>query len=408
MEIGIILKSMRRNKVGAALIAVQMAVTLAILCNALVIIQQRLDASRRPSGTDEANIFVLKNQWIGDSTDLVARTETDLSTLRALPGVVDAYSTNSYPLGNGGDGEDAARDPDDVEGSRLVAEYMGDEHVIPTLGLKLVAGRNFTADEVADLTGYRQSAPPKAALISKALADKLFPNESPLGKLLYISYDHHGVPIVGVIDTLQVPWSRLGEWGSKFFYSTIVVPVRYAVPHSTYIVRAKPGQLADVMKAAQKKLIEIDRDRVLDGVTSLTEARAESYKDDHGLTVMLTAVSGALLLVTGFGIVGLTSYWVAQRRRQIGIRRALGATRQAIVRYFQTENFIIAASGTLLGVTLAIAVNVWMVTSFEMDRLDSIYAVIGAAAILLLGQLAVLYPALRAASVPPALATRGV
>jgi putative ABC transport system permease protein len=408
MEIGIILKSMRRNKVGAALIAVQMAVTLAILCNALVIIQQRLDASRRPSGTDEANIFVLKNQWIGDSTDLVARTETDLSTLRALPGVADAYSTNSYPLGNGGDGEDAARDPDDVEGSRLVAEYMGDEHVIPTLGLKLVAGRNFTPDEVADLTGYRQSAPPKAALISKALADKLFPNESPLGKLLYISYDHHGVPIVGVIDTLQVPWSRLGEWGSKFFYSTIVVPVRYAVPHSTYIVRAKPGQLADVMKAAQKKLIEIDRDRVLDGVTSLTEARAESYKDDHGLTVMLTAVSGALLLVTGFGIVGLTSYWVAQRRRQIGIRRALGATRQAIVRYFQTENFIIAASGTLLGVTLAIAVNVWMVTSFEMDRLDSIYAVIGAAAILLLGQLAVLYPALRAASVPPALATRGV
>jgi putative ABC transport system permease protein len=116
----------------------------------------------------------------------------------------------------------------------------------------------------------------------------------------------------------------------------------------------------------------------------------------------------ALLLVTGFGIVGLTSYWVAQRRRQIGIRRALGASRQAIVRYFQMENLLIAASGTALGIALAIAANLWMVSSFEMQRLNPLYAFVGALAVLGLGQLAVLWPALRAASIPPALATRGV
>jgi putative ABC transport system permease protein len=106
--------------------------------------------------------------------------------------------------------------------------------------------------------------------------------------------------------------------------------------------------------------------------------------------------------------VGLTSYWVAQRRRQIGIRRALGASRQAIVRYFQTENLLIAASGTALGIALAIAANLWMVSSFEMQRLNPVYAFVGALAVLGLGQLAVLWPALRAASIPPALATRGV
>jgi putative ABC transport system permease protein len=98
---------------------------------------------------------------------------------------------------------------------------------------------------------------------------------------------------------------------------------------------------------------------------------------------------------------------VAQRRRQIGIRRALGANRHAIIRYFQTENFLIAAAGAAAGVALAVALNLWMVSSFEMERLHSSYAFIGALVVLLLGQLAVLWPALRAASIPPALAIRG-
>jgi putative ABC transport system permease protein len=123
--------------------------------------------------------------------------------------------------------------------------------------------------------------------------------------------------------------------------------------------------------------------------------------------VILGVVCAALLAVTAFGIVGLTSYWVAQRRRQIGIRRALGATRTAIIRYFQTENFLIAAAGAAMGVAMAVALNLWMVGSFEMQRLNTGYALIGAVIVLLLGQTAVLWPALRAASIPPALATRG-
>jgi putative ABC transport system permease protein len=162
-----------------------------------------------------------------------------------------------------------------------------------------------------------------------------------------------------------------------------------------------------VMKAAQKTLIDLNRQRVIAKVEPLTAARVNSYQDDRGLVVILATVSAALLLVTGFGIVGLTSYWVAQRRRQIGIRRALGASRQAIVHYFQTENLLIATAGTIVGIGLAIAANLWMVSSFEMRRLDPVYAIFGALAVLGLGQLAVLWPALRAASIPPALATRG-
>ena len=108
-----------------------------------------------------------------------------------------------------------------------------------------------------------------------------------------------------------------------------------------------------------------------------------------------------------FGIIGLTSYWVTLRRQQIGIRRALGATRRNIVQYFQAENLLIVAAGAALGIALAMALNMWMVRSFEMARMQDSRALCGALLLVLLGQLAVFWPARRAASIPPALATRG-
>jgi putative ABC transport system permease protein len=77
------------------------------------------------------------------------------------------------------------------------------------------------------------------------------------------------------------------------------------------------------------------------------------------------------------------------------------------LRHFQTENFLIAAAGALCGIVFAMVLNLWMVRSFEMVRMDYSRAIGGAVVMLLLGQIAVFWPALRAASIPPALATRG-
>src|SRR5438445_634829 len=82
------------------------------------------------------------------------------------------------------------------------------------------------------------------------------------------------------------------------------------------------------------------------------------------------------------------------------------SSRNAIIRYFQTENLLIAAAGAGFGIALAVSLNLWMVSAFEMERLHTSYAFVGAIIVLLLGQAAALWPALRAASVPPALATR--
>ncbi|SRR5579859_806564 len=405
MELGPIISAMRRNKVGAIVVGVQMAITLAILCNALFIIEQRVALGKRPTGTDEANIVVITNQWAGHPTDLAAKLQGDLAALRSMPGVVDAFASNTYPLSNGGSSLNLKLNPEQRESTAQTALYIADEHGLQTLGLKLIAGRNFTADEVLDrMPGT--NVPPSAVIVTRALAEKLFPGKNAAGQSVYSEYQKTLAPIVGVVDKLQVPWTQAGGFGSKFNDSSLLEPYRHEAPYGYYLVHAQPGQAVAVMKAAEKRLIEVNRARVLQKSQTLTEARAEAYKDDRGLVIILGVVCAALVAVTAFGIVGLTSYWVAQRRRQIGIRRALGATRTAIIRYFQTENFLIAAVGSIGGIGLALSLNLWMVTAFEMERLDTRYALIGAVFVLLLGQLAVLWPALKAASIPPALATR--
>jgi putative ABC transport system permease protein len=131
-----------------------------------------------------------------------------------------------------------------------------------------------------------------------------------------------------------------------------------------------------------------------------------AYRDDRGLSLFLTVVTSCLLGVTAAGIVGLTSYWVAKRKRQIGIRRALGATRGAIVWYFLGENLMITLVGVAAGTFLAIALNLWVISAFALPRMPVVYLAAGTVALVLLGQLAALWPAWRAASIPPAIATR--
>jgi putative ABC transport system permease protein len=407
MQFRPIISAMRRNKVGAILIAVQIAITLAILCNALFIIQQRIALSKRPTGVDEANVVVLDNQWVGNPADAVARQQGDLAALRSLPGVVDAFATNTVPLTDSGSSEGVSLHPDQKSSTARAAMYFGDEHAIAALGLKLIAGRNFNPDEVADKIGYNDLKIPAAVIITKGLADKLFPNANAVGQSIYSSIPKGQVPIVGVVDRLQVPWVSAGGFSTTFNDNSYIVPFHFVSPYPIlYVLHTQPGQAAAVMQAAPKKLFEISRARVILKTRAMTTMRTEIYKDDKGLVVILGVVCAALLAVTAFGIVGLTSYWVSQRRRQIGIRRALGATRNAIVQYFQTENLLIAGAGAAIGVALAVSLNLWMVSAFAMERLNTGYTLVGAVVVMLLGQAAVLWPALKAASVPPALATR--
>jgi putative ABC transport system permease protein len=126
------------------------------------------------------------------------------------------------------------------------------------------------------------------------------------------------------------------------------------------------------------------------------------------MAIMMVGVIAALLLVSALGIVGLASFWVQQRRQQIGIRRAIGATRRDILHYFQLENFLIVGGGIVVGMVLAYVLSAVLMKQYELPLLPAYYLPYGALILWLLGQLAVLGPARRAAAVPPVVATRNI
>jgi putative ABC transport system permease protein len=197
-----------------------------------------------------------------------------------------------------------------------------------------------------------------------------------------------------------------GGWPGDSRDWSVFVPAQSSVYLSgSYLLRAAPKDLPRVLRDARAAIAKIAPDAVLDqdGTRTLGDLRTRSFQKDRAMIGMLVGVIVALLLVTA-----LASFWVAQRRRQIGIRRAIGATRRDILHYFQTENFLIVSFGIALGMVLAYALNLLLMTRYELPRLPLAYLPIGALVLWGLGQLAVLGPALRAAAVPPVVATRSV
>jgi putative ABC transport system permease protein len=213
--------------------------------------------------------------------------------------------------------------------------------------------------------------------------------------------------VVGVVDHLTIPRPGAGE--EKDADWSILVPAMPGPQFAgKYLLRAKAEDLPRVMRDARMATLRIAPDAVLDGEQSRTvdELREKFFLNDRVMTGLLIAVIVALLGTTALGIVGLASFWVAQRRRQIGVRRALGATRGDILRYFLIENFLIVSLGIVVGMILAYAINMILMNVYELPRLPFGYLPIGALALWILGQVAVLAPAMRAAAVPPMTAMR--
>jgi len=404
MDILPILATLRRHKITALLIVLEIALTCAIVCNAVFLIAQRVHRMDMPSGVAEHELVQVQVVDIGDRPDAKARGEEDLAALRAIPGVKSVARINQLPFTDSSWNNSIFLSPTQTQPTLNATMYFGID-VLKTLGAQLIAGRDFNASEYAE---YRDAIrdpklTPHVIIITRALAQKLWPGESALGKTIYFD-PQTPLRVIGVVAGLIRPSLSEGEHAAQW---STVVPLRFSGGGS-YVLRTDPGQRERVIRAAVTALKTLDPKRIFRQQRTLDDARAEFFQGDRAMTGLLVGVIVALLLVTGLGIVGLASFWVAQRRRTIGVRRALGATRANILHYFQTENFLLATIGIALGMVLAYGINLVLMLHYELPRLPWFYFPAGAVALWLIGQLAVLGPALRAAAVPPVVATRTV
>jgi putative ABC transport system permease protein len=399
-----IISTLRRHRTAAALIVLEIALTCAIVCNALFLIRERLARMDADSGIVESEVLRVSLAGIGDRADAQAITDQDLAAMRAIPGVKVAASTNMFPFGGSSWNTSISNLPDDHDRPINAAMYMGTGNLIEAFGVRLIAGRNFTPEEfVAFDDVQEQRARMPSIIISKGIAARLFPGQNALGKGIYV-WGKEPLIVVGIIDRLARP-NNNGGAGADY---SMILPVTLNYAKSDYVLRVDPTRRSEVLAAVDATLDKVDPSRVLLDRDTFADIRKNYFEDDRSMAYLLAGVSLALLIITALGIVGLASFWVQQRTRQIGIRRALGATRGDILRYFQTENFILATLGIILGMGLTYGINLWLMSTYKVARLPGSFLPIGATLLYVLGQIAVLGPALRAAAIPPAIATRTV
>ena len=403
MDIRPILSTLRRHKTASALIVIEIALSCAIVCNALFLIGTRLDRIGRDTGMANDEIVRINTAGIGTDDNPDAAVKTDLAALRAVPGVKYATSTNHVPFDSSSWNSSVSIKADQQIPSMNVGVYLGDEQLLETFGLKIVAGRDFLPEEYLDMGQLEGDFAIPSLLVTRAMAEKLFPGENAVGKLLHDSWGDEPIKIVGVVDTLIRPNDNEGAASAGY---SMLLPIR---PTSgRFAIRTSPERREEVLKAAVAALEKVNRSRIIMDQGTFTDVISEHYRQDKAMAWLLGAVCIALMVVTALGIVGLASFWVQQRTKQIGVRRALGATRGQILRYFQTENFLLATLGIVLGMLGAFGLNQLLMKYYELPRLPAMYLPIGAVALWVLGQIAVYGPAKRAAAVPPAVATRSV
>jgi putative ABC transport system permease protein len=408
MAIRTIIRALWQSPAGPLLLAAQVALSLMIFVNVACVIDARLEASESSTGMNLANVFWVRSHGGGADYDQQRVVKFDLEYLRSLPGVVAADVSNAIPQTRAGLRSLVSPTQDLKNNKRPAFVYQSTDAIIDVLGLHLTRGRMFNADSVLP-------APPQAdvshpgfgpeVVITEDLAAKLYGNgERALGKPMYFSLLNGGLAtVVGVVELMQaappiVPGDAV--------YDVVLTPAIPPGPNATYLVRTKPGSLDAIMARVRKELEPLQHGRTVDSMDTLAATAASSRVADRTDAVILAILSSFVLAVTMLGLFGFASFTVTSRTKEIGTRRAIGASRTDIVKMFLLENWLITTAGIIVGSITTLAFAVQLHTLLELPRMPSAFLIGSMVLIWTAGLLAALMPALRGARVPPAVATR--
>jgi putative ABC transport system permease protein len=403
MPFGPIFRAMTRNRARFFLIVAEVALTLAIVANCVSLIRASKAELAKESGFDDANLLYVRSRPFAEAFRedkyLQDAVEADARALRAMPGVRAATNTYFLPWQGGGSSTEVRRG----DGRYRTQIYSGDLKFFDTLGVRLLEGRNFTPEEYE--TYSADDLPPGTVtpvVISQRLADLVYPEGGALGKVLDESDGKPAYRVVGIFGPFYNPYGwPIGDYA-------VIYPSRTGSFNGTsFLVRAQPGQATALIPEIEKNLLAGNNGRNVE-VQAIPDIRQQYDSRDRAVVFALNAVMFLLVFVTALGIVGITSFSVAERQRQIGTRRALGASQGDILRHFLLENWMITSIGAVLGLVLAYALNFGLINLVEGAKLDGWILAAGVGLLWATGLAAALGPALRAARIAPAIATRNV
>jgi putative ABC transport system permease protein len=396
-----VVSALQRNRTGALLVALEIAIALAVMVNSAWIVAQRFAEIDRPTGIDQRDTFVIAVAGLTSHFDVAAAERDDLAYLRSLPGVVAATASSAVPLAKEGQGGGVSAHPGERSDSVQMRSMQMDEQGLRTLGVHIVAGRNFEAADIRPVSHDLFLEEPEV-LITQSLARRLFPRGDALGKPIYEG-GNSPMTVIGITSDFLS-----SVYGPRTYH--VVMYPQAPGNYGAYfcLVRTRPGKTEALLQTATRHMATSNLDRTIFFARTLEYYKEQLDAQDRHTAIFLMTVTILILSVTCLGIFGLTTFNVSTRTKQIGTLRAVGARKRDIVAHFLMENAIILAAGALAGCTLALGVGYWLSDQYQLPRLDLHYLAIGVLGLAIIGQLAAWQPARRAASVPPSVATRTI
>ncbi|WP_235499670.1 FtsX-like permease family protein [Frateuria sp. Soil773] len=384
---------------------------MAVLVNVIHLTVRHMREVSLPNGIDETALLVARIGG-GNPADNADAARSALSRIRALPQVAAAAPTNATPLSEANFVASFSTVPQNHDTDTVSASsYFGLEGFARALDLRVIAGRPLQHDDYvgADLDLFTPTG--DAVLVTKSLAEQLWPGGHAAGALLY--GPQRAYHVVGVIDDILRPSMDAANPFAAVVFPLGAVTAVNAPFVSQFAIRLKaPGCVeAD---ACEKLIASIDSilrteyataEKV--SVDSFAHMRRAYFSAETTTAWTLLLAAILTMVFTGLGIFGLTSFWVQQRRKQVGVMRALGASRTAVFGYFLGQNAVLTAAGVVLGGGLAVSANHALLVYRSGTALPFQYILYGALAVFALSLLATLFPSVLATRVSPASAMRG-
>ena len=389
--------SPRRQRLRSGLLVVQMAFSMLLLVTAGLFARALVQARAIDPGFDvnDVQIASIDLQLVNYGADEASRfTDALLERTRAIPGVEHAALSRMLPLDGGGFGlggiEVAGREPPDGRGGWSADWNIITPEYFDVMRIPLVRGRAFSE---ADRRGT-----PDVAIINQTLAERIWPGEDAVGKTF--RNDGRTVTVIGI--ARDAKYRSLGEAPRGFVY----VPLSQRLHNQlSLMARTRPG--VSVAGPIRRIVAELEPGLpILNEETMAEHSQIALFPQRVALWVAGSLGAVALLLAV-LGIYGVTAYGVAQRTREIGIRIALGAQRERVLRLVLRQGVLLAAIGVAVGLAAAFAVTRLLERMLYGVPGTDIVALGGAAAALVAAALAASWiPARRAAGVDPLIALR--
>jgi predicted permease len=390
----------------------EIALALFLMTGAGLLIRSGLLVSHLDPGFDTANLTVgrisLPEPIFHDATVARQTFERIIAAADTLPRVQAAAVVSRAPLAGGGSSNGIIAEGRPIDPSNAVNAQIQivSPNYLSTVRIPLKAGRDFTSQDRRDVG--------LVAIVNETLARTLWPEENPIGKRFACcesgpkgGEDPAWHEVVGVVADVRA-WGLDRQVQPEFY-----VPIAQMPPSSwdwigrtmDLTVRTQSGAIS--AEALQATVDSVAPDVPIYQLSTMRQKIAGTLERSHFDTFLLTLFAATALLLSCVGIYGVMSYVVAQRTRDIGLRMALGATREQILRDVLTQGVRLTVAGLVLGLAGAL-MGTKLLTSllYGIQSSDAVTFAVASSALCAVALLASYVPARRAMRVDPMVALR--